>query len=159
MKTFNKKKLWCIIGIILVITVGVFISLAVNSGTKSDLVKENPNSDIYPTNANGQTYGLAESTAFEQIPDLLTAKGKNGNIAYMRKEDYLGYNKDDYEVYTVPLTDELAIELAREEYKDKYEDVTMISFYEKCYDIPLFDETGENEIDKFVMSLGYYPYT
>lgn len=158
MKTFNKRKLWYVIGIVFIILVSaIVISFTVCNGKSKDIPSEIPNSDIYPTNSDGQTYGFAETTAFDQIPDLITAMGKNGTLAYMRKEDYLGQNRENYEVYTVLLTgDEL--EFAREQYKDQYPDVTKISFYKECFDIPLFDESGKKEVDKFVMERGIYPY-
>lgn len=118
------------------------------------------NSDLYQTNSNGQTYGCAETTSFEQIPDLIRALGKNGTEAYMRKEDFLGENTEKYEVYTVKVTgDEL--EFVREQYKDQYPDITditIVDFYKKCFDIPLFDESGEKEVDQFTVNVDYYPY-
>ena len=160
LKASNKRKIWCVIGIILVILVcAIFIPFAIRNVMSKDIPNEIPNSDIYSTNSNGQTYGFAETTSFEQLPDLISAMGKNGTIAYMRKEDYLGQNRDKYEVYTVQLTGE-DLEFAREEYKDHYPDtdVTNMTFYIECYDIPLFDETGKKEVDKFVMEKGIYPY-
>ncbi len=159
MKTSKERKIWYVVGIISVIFVcAIFIPLAINNSRSTDIPNEIPNSDIYSTNSNGQTYGFAETTSFEQLPDLISAMGKNGTIAYMRKEDYLGDNRGKYEVYTVQLTGD-DLELARKEYKDHYpdEDVTNMTFYKECYDIPLFDETGEKEVDKFVMERGTYP--
>ncbi len=154
MKTSKKIKLCCAIGIVLVIFLGLTIIFCSRNDNKSVHVE---NDDIYSTNSNGQTYGCAETTSFEQLPDLISALGKNGTEAYMRKEDYLGENIEKYEVYTVKLTgDEL--EFVREQYKDQYPDVTIMEFYKKCCDIPLFDVSGEKEVDRFPMHLGYYPY-
>lgn len=154
MKTSKKTKLWYIIGIVLVIFAGAIIIFGFQN-TNNDEKAENDY--IYQTNSNGQSYGYAETTSFEQLPDLIPALGKNGTEAYMRKSDYLGENIEKYEVYTVKLTGE-ELELAREQYKDQYPDVTIIEFYKKCFDIPLFDVSGEKEVDHFTMKMGYYPY-
>ena len=112
---------------------------------------------LYPVNAHGQTYGLAKTASIEQFPDLVPALGKNGTIAYMRKEDYFRENDDKYERYTVALTgDEL--EDVRERYKDQYPNAAIIDFYKECYDVPLFDVDGEDVVDQFVMNVGCYPY-
>ncbi len=77
----------------------------------------------------------------------------------MRKEDLLGEHIEKYDTYTVELTDtDYELEIAREQYKNQYEDVTKIKFYKKCFDVPLFDVSGENEVDQFTITIGYYPY-
>ena len=157
MQKLNKSRIPVIFGILLIISVSAAV-IVFNAKSRSKAVTDEiPNSDIYSTNSNGQTYGLAETTAYEQIPDLISAMGKNGTLAYMRKEDFLGHTMGNYETYTVPLSgDEL--EDAREQYKDQYSDVTKVYFYKKCFNVPLFDETGENKVDWFVMEIGVYPY-
>ena len=159
MKASNKRKTWYIVGIISVILIcAILIPFTIRTGMSKDVSNEIPNSDIYSTNSNGQTYGFIETTSIDQLPDLISAMGKSGTVSYMRKEDYLGENRGKYEVYTIQLTGE-DLEFAREEYKEHYPDtdVTNMTFYKECYDIPLFDETGEKEVDKFVMERGIYP--
>lgn len=122
---------------------------------QQETVEEEP----YKTNANGLTYG--SGTNFNDLPDLIRAMGRHGNIGYMRRDDYLHLNDEQYDVKIRALSaDEL--EQAREEYKNQDEyydlDITKIDFFKRYYEIPLFDESGENEIDKFEMGGGFYPY-
>ena len=91
------------------------------------------------------------------IPDLIPAMGKNHIDGYMRKEDLLGEHLDEYDAYTVKLTDD-ELEAAREQYSNQYDDVTTVDFYKKCVDVPLYDVSGEKEVDKFTVTIGYYPY-
>ena len=83
--------------------------------------------------------------------------GKNHIDGYMRKEDLLGEHLDEYDAYTVELTDD-ELEAAREQYSEQYDDVTTVDFYKKCVDVPLYDVSGEKEVDKFTITIGYYPY-
>lgn len=155
MQKFKKAKLFYITGIILVIFVGVLIVLC--SQFKTNKNEYDENDSLYQTNVNGQTYGYAETTSYEQIPDLIPAKGKNYVDGYMRKEDLLGEHLDEYKSYTVELTDD-ELKNAREQYRSQYDDITTVNFYKECIDVPLYDVTGENEVDKFTITLGYYPY-
>ena len=155
MQKLKKTKLLYIIGIVLVIFVGAIIVLCSHANRNDS--EQNENDSLYQTNSNGQTYGYAETTSYEQIPDLIPAMGKNHIDGYMRKEDLLGEHLDEYDAYTVKLTDD-ELEAAREQYSNQYDDVTTVDFYKKCVDVPLYDVSGEKEVDKFTVTIGYYPY-
>lgn len=49
----------------------------------------------------------------------------------MRKEDLLGEHLDEYDAYTVELTDD-ELEAAREQYSEQYDDVTTVDFYKNA---------------------------
>lgn len=156
MKELKKPKLFCVIGIVLVILTGAIIVFCSQVQSNDNVKSENDS--LYQTNSNGQTYGYAETTSYEQIPDLIPAMGKNYIEGYMRKEDYLGEHIDEYETYNVELTDD-ELEIAYEQYRQQYSDVKKVKFYKKCVDVPLYDVSGEKEVDKFAITLGYYPYS
>lgn len=158
MQKLKKTKLFyvMIIAVSVIFIVGTIILCFQKNNNKSTHIE---NSNIYETNSNGQTYGYAETTSYEQIPDLTPAVGKNHIDGYMRKEDLLCENIEKYDTYTVELTDtDYELEIARKQYKNQYEDVTKIKFYKKCVDVPLFDVSGEIEVDQFTINMGYYPY-
>lgn len=92
MQKLKKTKLLYIIGIVLVIFVGAIIVLCSHANRNDS--EQNENDSLYQTNSNGQTYGYAETTSYEQIPDLIPAMGKNHIDGYMRKEDLLGEHLD-----------------------------------------------------------------
>lgn len=155
MKTSKKLKACCIVGIVLIIFLGAIVIFRPKNNSNNNDNSES--TSLYQTNSNGQSYGYAETTSVEQLPDLIPAKGKNGTDGYMRKEDYLGENTEKYEVYTIDLSgDEL--ETARKQYMNQYEDVSTVKFVKRCFDIPLFDVSGEIEVDQFRVNMGYYPY-
>lgn len=74
MQKLKKTKLLYIIGIVLVIFVGAIIVLCSHANRNDS--ERNENDSLYQTNSNGQTYGYAETTSYEQIPDLIPAMGK-----------------------------------------------------------------------------------
>lgn len=119
---------------------------------------KNESDSPFPTNTNGLTYGSAmEAKSDDEVPDLVKVMGKHGNIGYIYKDDYLRNTVSDYERYSKALS-KIDLENAREQHKNEYDDISTVDFYELCYDIPVYDNTGENEIDKFTMSMGFYPY-
>lgn len=163
MKTFGNKKIWFITVtlFVLIICLGLVFFNSTNETTQnvslSNTQAQLEDNALYSQNENGLTYGVFTSGNLEELPDLVATMGKHGTLGYMRKDDYLGLNTSQYEIYTLALSKE-ELEQAREQYKNHYSDVSTVEFYQRCYDIPLFDETGENEIDSFQMSMGFYPY-
>lgn len=49
---------------------------------------EHTHSD-YKINANGQTYGIGDAEYIEDLPDLMSAMGDNGNLGYIYTSDLL----------------------------------------------------------------------
>ena len=43
--------------------------------------------DVYPTNANGQTYGPSDPSGRRQLPDLIVAVGRDGTQGYVKLAD------------------------------------------------------------------------
>ena len=114
---------------------------------------------LYPKNNNGQTYGSsAYAGSVDDLPDLIRVKGKYGNVGYIYKDDYLLNTKNDYERYSLSLS-ESELKRARESHKNDYADINKVDFYKICYDVPVYDETGDTIIDKFTFSIGTYPYS
>ncbi|MFC5604420.1 metal ABC transporter substrate-binding protein [Sporosarcina koreensis] len=83
----------------------------------------------YPINDNGQTYGpnMGDATITLGEPDLLSAKGENGKIGYVKKVDLEGPQ---------PRTPAEAVRLTKEA---------------KPREIPLYDVDGETIIGKFIV--------
>ena len=120
--------------------------------------KQSNESDLFPKNSNGQTYGSAMyAESQEELPDLILVMGKHGNVGYIYKDDYLNRTNNDYERYSSALSPK-QLKKTRELYKDKYPNVEEMDFYDVCYDVPVYDETGINVIDEYTFTIGTYPY-
>lgn len=153
LKKANAPKIIAIVLVIGILLVGggflVYKSSTSNSKNASDL---------YPKNSNGQSFGSAmNAETDDMLPDLIRVEGKYGNVGYIYKDDYLLTTINDYERYSEALSKE-ELQIVRESYKNEYEDVSKLEFYNVCYDVPVYDETGDNVIDKYTFIMGTYPY-
>lgn len=112
----------------------------------------------YPKNSNGETYGSAlDASSFNNnIPDLISVKGKNGIRGYVQKDDFLLITKNDYEHYKEIITDEKMLKWLRSQYKNVRSDYENLSFYDDVYDVPVYDVEHETIIDTFPLTAGTY---
>lgn len=155
MQILSKKRK--IFAVILPLIIIFFIGIACLVYNSFLIDNDNTNS-IYPKNNNGKTYGSsANAKTEEELPDLIRVEGKYGNVGYIYKDDYLLNTVNDYERYSLSLS-ESELKRARESHKNDYTDVSKVDFYKICYDVPVYDESGETIIDKFTFSIGTYPY-
>lgn len=120
--------------------------------------KTSDDNELFLRNGNGQSYGSAVHTGSQgELPDLIRVLGKYGNVGYIHKEDYLRKTVNDYERYSSALSKN-ELERTRALYKEKNPDADEMDFYNVCYDVPVYDETGINKIDVFTFVMGTYPY-
>lgn len=153
MKGLPKRNVWIIIILSIIILLGGIFIITCQKG------KTPPTDSIYPINKNGQTYGSAMYANNESdYPDLILAVGDDWKTGYVTQADFLGQNKDDYEQYEKTITNEAMIEHYRKEFMGKYENYKELTFYQICYDIPLYDKDGEEIIGKMVMVIDTLPY-
>lgn len=112
----------------------------------------------YPQNSNGETYGSAlDASSFNNnIPDLISVKGKNGIRGYVQKDYFLHINQNDYEHYKEIITDEKMLKWLRSQYKNVRSDYENLSFYDDVYDVPVYDVEHETIIDTFPLTAGTY---
>ncbi|KKM09708.1 hypothetical protein SY88_17350 [Clostridiales bacterium PH28_bin88] len=116
--------------IILVIIAGIFLgTLGLDIATTSNY----PNlsfapAPVYSTNESGETYGSAlYATSLETEPDLISARGVDGTLGYVRKVDLNG---------EMPETPEQAL-------------AEMRRWAGKVRQIPLYDVDGKTVIGVF----------
>ncbi len=126
------------------------------------ILKDNGNNvkdTFYSINNNGQTYGsLVYASEAGTYPDLILVLGNDGIEGYMAQADFLGNSIANYEQYEKEITNEELINHYRNQYKDKYSNSENLKFYQTCYDIPLYDETGENIVGTYTMVIETLPY-
>ena len=138
---FNSYKTWIILTAVALVCTGIFLFFSNNHSEEDNKIL---------------TYGKAtDATSIDELPDLIAVIGKSGKEGYIYKSDYLGETIGNYENYTVALS-ESELKIAREQNKTKYSNVSEVDFYKRCYDVPVYDNTGKTEIDKFVMQNGGY---
>lgn len=89
MSVYSKRIKIIIVGVIFTICV-VGGTMAFQSDAKSTINQSLTNSLNYPENEHGQTYGSAEATSVEMLPDLIHGGSVNGIKGYLLKKDYLG---------------------------------------------------------------------
>ncbi|BBH20258.1 hypothetical protein Back11_16030 [Paenibacillus baekrokdamisoli] len=89
MSVYSKRIRIIIVGVVLTICV-VGGTMAFQSDAKSTINQSLTNSLNYPENERGQTFGSAEATSVEMLPDLIHGGSVNGIKGYLLKKDYLG---------------------------------------------------------------------
>ena len=155
MKNLSKKSIWVIFPLFVIIILTLIVVYCLHSNhNKMDETTDN----FYPTNKNGQTYGSAMYADAHGYPDLILAVGDDGTEGYVTQVDFWGRNKDEYEHYEKAITNEALLEHYRKQYKDEDSNYKELDFYQICYDIPLYDETGEVIIGKVIRTIETLPY-
>lgn len=115
-----------------------------------------------PVNSKGQTYAAIGDGPIseEDCPDLIEAQGNARKNGYISKIDYFARHNDtlyeNYDTYTVVITDESTLEWQRELQKDKRDDYETLNFYKVCYDVPMYNYDGNPIDDVVTLIAGYY---